>query len=271
MNLLATLTEPGGAKTTFEYNSGHRRTSTAYPNGVTMTQGYDKAGRLTSIIGQDARGATLTSFSYTYTSGSGADTALRQSVTDKDGNRTGYSYDVLSRLAGAQTATGDGTVTASYSYSYDGANNRTSKTVNGVTTNYAYNDANQLTSLTVGGGTTTFSYDANGNETGNSAGRAFAYNAKNQTTSVTPAGGSAIPMDYTGASQVQRVSAGEAQFTHTLLGLSSERTGLGSTYYTRGERGELISQWSEPLIANHERSQLAPSAVCAASNSAGGR
>ncbi len=29
--------------------------------------------------------------------------------------------------------------------------------------------------------------------------------------------------------------------------------------------------WSEPLIANHERSQLAPSAVCAASNSAGGR
>ncbi len=39
---------------------------------------------------------------------------------------------------------------------------------------------------------------------------------------------------------------------------------------TRGEQ-VATTGWSEPLIANHERSQLAPSAVCAASNSAGGR
>lgn len=235
VNLLQTLTEPGGYQTTFAYDKMYRRTGTAYPNGVTMAQIYDGAGRLTSIVGKNAGGATLTSFAYTYQNAAGADTALRQSMTDQGGNTTAYSYDVLNRLTGAQTT---GPSPASYAYAYDGANNRTSQTAGGTTTTYNYNAANELTSA----GSTTYSYDANGNQTGNSAGQALAYNAANQTTSITPVGGSAVTMGYTGASQVQRVSAGGASFQYGLLALNRQDDAVGTTYYTRGPQGELLGQ-----------------------------
>ncbi|MDP9372012.1 MAG: DNRLRE domain-containing protein [Chloroflexota bacterium] len=237
VNLLTTLTEPGGARTTFGYDKGYRRTSTAYPNGVTLTQAYDASGRLTSIVGKNAGGATLTSFGYGYTSASGADTGLRQRMTDTAGKTTGYSYDALNRLTRAQTADGAGAQIADYQYAYDGASNRTSQTVNGATTSYSYNAANQLTAA----GGTTYSYDANGNLTGNSAGLALAYNAKNQTTSVTPPGGTALNMNYTGDTQVQRVSAGGSSFTHSRLGLGSQNEGLTTTAYTRDANGQLLA------------------------------
>jgi len=238
VNLLTTLTEPGGFQTTFTYDAGYRRLTTAYPNGVTMAQTYDASGRLTGIAGKDASGATLTSFAYTYQNAASADTALRQAVTDQDGNTTTYSYDALNRLTGAQTKAGGGAVTATYAYAYDGANNRTSQTVNGATTAYSYDAADELTAA----GGTTYGYDAAGNQTGNSAGLALAYNAANQTTSVTPAGGAALALAYTGASQVQRVSAGGTGFQYGLLGLNRQVDASGTTYYTRGAQGELIGQ-----------------------------
>src|SRR5439155_27145397 len=57
---------PGGFNTTFGYDAKFRRTSTTYPSGVTLTQAYDGSGRLTSIVGKNSGGTTLTSFSYTY-------------------------------------------------------------------------------------------------------------------------------------------------------------------------------------------------------------
>ncbi len=85
-------------------------------------------------------------------------------------------------------------------------------------------------------------YDANGNQTGNSAGQALTYNAKDQTTSIKPAGGTAISMAYADANQTERVSAGSTTFKSTLLGLQGETTGTASTYYTRDEAGRLVSQ-----------------------------
>ena len=66
--------------------------------------------------------------------------------------------------------------------------------------------------------------------------------AANQTTSVTPVGGSAVTMGYTGASQVQRVSAGGTGFQDGLLGLNRQSDSGGMTYYTRGPQGELLGQ-----------------------------
>ncbi len=237
VNLLQTLTEPGGFQTTFTYDDMYHRTGTAYPNGVTMAQTYDSAGRLTSIVGKQGA-TTLTSFAYTYAGAAGADTALRQTATDKDGNTTTYGYDALNRLTGAQTKASGGAVTTTYAYAYDGASNRTSQTVNGAATSYTYNAANELTAA----GGTTYSYDADGNRTGNSAGQALAYNAANQTASVTPAGGSAVAMGYTGASQVQRVAAGGTGFQYGLLGLNRQVEASSTTYYTRGAQGELLGQ-----------------------------
>jgi len=237
VNLLQTLTEPGGFQTTFTHDDMYRRTGTAYPNGVTLAQAYDNAGRLTSIVGKQGT-TTLTSFAYTYQNAAGADTGLRQRVTDQDGNTTSYGYDVLNRLTGAQTKDSGGAVTATYAYAYDGANNRTGQTINGATTAYGYNAANELTAA----GATTYTFDTDGNQTGSSAGQALAYNTANQTTSITPAGGAALALGYTGGSQVQRVSAGGTGFQDGLLGLNRQIDSGGTTYYTRGPQGELLGQ-----------------------------
>ena len=138
------------------------------------------------------------------------DTSLRKTMTDAAGNVTTYTYDVLNRLLEAQAKNSGGAVISDYQYAYDGASNRTSQTVNGSTTSFMYNAANQLTAA----GGTTFTYDANGNETGSSAGLALSYNAKDQTSSLTPPGGSALAQSYTGATQIQRVT--EASTSATL-------------------------------------------------------
>ena len=169
----------------------------------------------------------LADFTYSWVNAS-LDTGLRQHVTDKNGSRTTYTYDVLNRLTLA-TAPQE-----SYAYSYDANSNRTSQTVNGATTTYAHNAADQLTTA----GTVTYSYDANGNETSSSAGRQWSYNPKDQAMSATPPGGSPIPMSYTGTGQFKRVSAGSTTFMTSGLGLSREN----STHYTRDDNRQLISQ-----------------------------
>jgi len=63
--------------------------------------------------------------------------------------------------------------TVDYQYAYDPNSNRTSQTVDGVTTSYTHNAEDQLTSA----GTTTFNYDGNGNETSTSDGRGFSRQA----------------------------------------------------------------------------------------------
>ncbi len=238
VNLVSSLTEPSGAKTTFSHDKSYRRTSTAYPNAVTQNATYDASGRMTKIAATNSAGTTLTSFTYSYTDpATGKDSALRQSVTDKNGNKTVYGYDVINRLKRAKTTSSSGTVTEDYQYDYDGNSNITSKTVNGIATSYTYNAANQMTAA----GSTTYSYDAAGNQTGNSAGLALSYNAKNQTTSITPSGGSAVSMSYADATQDERVGAGGKTFDYSLLGLTTERDG-GTTHYTRDNKGALVAQ-----------------------------
>ncbi|CCF85155.1 RHS repeat-associated core domain-containing protein [Nitrolancea hollandica] len=125
-----------------------------------------------------------------------------------------------------------------YQYTYDGAGNRLTQTVNGTTTTYTYNNANELTAAD----SITYSYDANGNLTGNSAGLSLSYNALNQTASITPPGGTAIGMSYAGDSQVERVAAGSRSFTNSALGLSLAVDGSGTTAYIRDNQGKLTEQ-----------------------------
>jgi YD repeat-containing protein len=88
---------------------------------------YDDSARLTAIAG--TRGTTtLTRFAYSYQR-AGADTALRQSVTDKANATTAYSYDALERLIQARTTSASGSVGDDLRYAYDAVGNRTSETV----------------------------------------------------------------------------------------------------------------------------------------------
>ncbi len=234
LNLLATVTEPSGAQTTFVYDTDDLRTQTNYPNGVSMYLTYDAANRLTRVTGKKpASGTVLTDLSYEWKNALGADSGLRHAVTDKDGNRTSYSYDALNRLTKAEERNSAGMLLNSYAYAYDASSNRSSQTVNGVGTTYTHNGADQLTAA----GSVTYSYDGNGNETGNSAGRAWTYNVKDQAVSVTPPGGSALSMSYTGTGQFLRVSAGSASYQNSSLGVTRENT----TSYTKDDDGLLLS------------------------------
>jgi RHS repeat-associated protein len=251
-NLLASLKEPGASNpVTFTYDENNRRRFMYLPTSprVTVEMRYDRSGRQTLVEARnDATAARLSSFSYSYTR-NGADTSLRQSMTDLSGTTT-YSYDRLNRITGA---TGPG---LTRSYAYDVNSNRTSKTENGATTSYTYNNADMLTSA----GPTTYSYDGNGNLTSSSSGWALSYNAiNNQTTTITRPGGSALsPLRYAGQDQTERVKASTTTFVHTALGVSSASTASGasaesgvgpdsvypasgtSAFYTRDNSGNLI-------------------------------
>lgn len=236
VNLAASVTDPAGNATKFDYDSDNRRTATRYPNQVVMQSDYDDSGRLERIWSTGPAG-TLTDFSYSYAHPTtGADTALRWSMTDASRSETtAYGYTPVNRLDAATLNGPAGTT--SYGYGYDPNGNRTAKTVNGATTSYSYNAANQLTHDSTG---TTYSYDGAGNLTGSSDGTTYTYNAKNQTTSITPAGSTAVPFSYTGPSQVGRVAAGGTDFALTILGTT--RTSGGQTAsYTRDPSGGLVS------------------------------
>ena len=256
VNRVKDLTEPGGSCvspvslcTTFGYTNRDQRERTTYPNGVEQTVTFDTSDKPTRI--RAVKGATvLTDFTYVYDEASPGTrkTKLRQSVTDKDGNKTTYGYDFLDRLTSAVERTSASTIIDNRAYTYDLASNRKSQTINGAVTSYAYNAANQLcwvfdgtSSAACGsppGGARTFSHDANGNTTGSSNGLGFAYNARDQTTSFTWPGASPITFAYAGTGQTERTSvAGTAQH-NTTLGLSRE----GTTSWTRDPRGTLISQ-----------------------------
>ncbi len=105
-----------------------------------------------------------------------------------------------------------------------------------TTTSSSFNAADQLTAR----GSVGYSYDANGNQTGSSAGQALVYNGGDQTTSLKKAGGSALSATYAGTSQVERTGAGAASFTNTLLGVTSTTEGTATTATTRDPGGTLV-------------------------------
>jgi RHS repeat-associated protein len=242
---LSSITEPGAAApTTFGYNASGARTSTSYPNGVTIGAAYQKdaagndGGKLKSLTATNAAGTTLQSFGYSYLKG-GADTDLRQSVTDKAGSVTSYTYTALNRLFEARTVNAAGAQTDDRKYGYDPMANIISQNINGTTTTLTYNGANQL----VSDGSKTYSYDANGNQTGDSAnGLGFAYNALNQTTSITPATGSPVALSYRSTGQFDRSALNATSFTSNELGVSSSTFNGATAYYVREPGGQIVSE-----------------------------
>jgi RHS repeat-associated protein len=269
VNLVSKITEPNDNETTFSYCADHKRKTTKYPNGITVKNTYT-ADRLTEVAATTANVDSLTcsqtvpttpapllKFTYSYTQGTTA-RDLRQSVTDKNGNKTTYTYDKLNRLIQARTTNSGGTQISNYQYAYDGNSNRckeytganvaafTCSTAPASSKTYRYNDANELcwtiagassnTCANVPTGGTAYTWDANGNWTGGS-GASANYNLKDQTTSITPIGGSHNSFSYADRDQYERVSANGGTITNNALGVGSNAT----RHFTRDDKGGLVS------------------------------
>ena len=181
-NRLTSLAEPGGncgatpsLCTTFSYTANGQRSVTTFPGGASLNFGYDNDMNVTSVVGKDKNGTTLTNFGYTYNIGT-TDTQLRQTRTETDpvaSNTYQYAYDSLTRLSQATVTAGVGT---NYVYNNDGNGNLTSRTSGSNATTFAYNSANELCWAYSGvsanscssppSGATAYSFDANGKAPG---------------------------------------------------------------------------------------------------------
>ena len=235
VNLLTALVEPGGATTSYQYDNDNSRTRVTYPNGVSQAYTYNAANQVKTIKAASGAGAVYADLTYDYkktATSTGDDSTLRSAVTDRlRGETTAYTYGTEDQLTRAQTKNSAGSVVRTYGYGYDANSNRTSATVDGVTTSYTYDAAGLL--KTVGSGPV--GHDANGNLTAG-GGLTLGYNDRDQTTSINGVGAG-----YEDNDQAQRDRLDTATFTNTGLGVTATTDGAGTTDVTREETGQLAA------------------------------
>lgn len=263
-NLLATMQAPGdSAATSYGYNKDAERTTTTYPSGVVLTMDYEDdsspgdtgPGRLKSIEAKK-NSTVITKFTYGFkpqTSVCGGslspDTALRQTVTNKDGVTSKYCYDAMNRLIEADSHNG-----SNYEWTLDANGNITKAVKGATTTSFGHDTANRLCWKVNGSepdsdctptptGATTYAHDTMGNLDTASTGLNLDHNSKGQTTSMNGlSGGSATSMSYAGSNQFERFTAGSTTFTNNALGVGAETTGSSTSYYRRDNAGGLHSE-----------------------------
>lgn len=257
-NQLVRLREPGGTCPSggdpaansgcilFEYNQNARETKRVFPGGANVVTVRDNSGRPTRITAKTGTGTTAVDIGYGYAPASGSGDRMnvqtRTSFAEQGvaaGAATRYTYDSRSRVTKAEERSGS-TITASWSYAYDGNSNRTSQTRSGSTgaaagtLTYGYNAANQLTSAT--GQTTTWTYDAAGNQTRNGlTGVTSTYSDRHEVTAI---GGTANT--YFGAGNFDRLSSGSATFNSSAFGLMQRISGSTTHNYTRAPSGAAV-------------------------------
>ncbi|HAQ9610246.1 TPA: RHS repeat-associated core domain-containing protein, partial [Enterococcus faecium] len=262
-NQLTQLTEPGGTCTTatpaassgcvkFAYDNNGAETKRTYPGGATMNITNDLATRPTRIVAKDKAGTVVYDVGYTYGSGGASTKAadrlnVQTRVSYKEvgitaGAITSYTYDSLKRLTSAVEKSGT-TTTASWTYAYDKAGNRTTQTRAGSTgaaagtTSYTYNTANQLTGST--GATATYQYDAVGNQKVNGAnGQTASYNSRQAVTAI---GSSNYVAFGQGNTDTQTRSASSTQYERSSIGLATETTSAGVSAFTRTNGGLAVA------------------------------
>ncbi|MDQ1438358.1 MAG: hypothetical protein QOK43_1987 [Acidimicrobiaceae bacterium] len=234
-NNLTSVAEPHGSCTapqslciTMTYDANHRRTALDFPNGIRVDVAYDAAGRETSVRAHRGSEAPFVSRDYSYTSPSGVDTMLRQSITDEAGNVTRGAYDGLSRLADVNIRNASGATIASYHLTFDGNGNRLTDPVG----SHSYNAANQLTD-------SGYVFDGEGNQIAG-GGHSFRYNRLGQTSDITT-NGTTSAFTYADADSTERTAAAKTKFQNTLLGLTRSVSPGDNLSFTRDPKGNLLS------------------------------
>ncbi|MEV8443248.1 colicin E3/pyocin S6 family cytotoxin, partial [Actinosynnema sp. NPDC051121] len=223
-NRLKTVTDWNNNTTTFGYGADSELRTTQYPNGTTITNGYDNSTTLTSST--LAAGTTpLASLTYgrdnthrlsssTPVNLPGAATTYGYNAREQLGSATAGSTVTTYGLDAAGNPTGLGPVTQAFdpagrlcwtqpsgavanptcatvpsgatAYTFNDRGDRTKRTpATGTATTYGYDQAQRLTSVT-GAATATYRYDGDGVRTGKTAG--------GTTTSLTWGAGAPAPL-----------------------------------------------------------------------------
>lgn len=168
---ILTISENGTQKVSYTYNSDSELTR---ENNVWQNQSivyiYDANRNMLTKTVYPYTAANLTSvtpthtYNYQYGNSSDPDQLTSydgKAITyDTNGNMltyNGWSYTWQNK----QLATA-GNSTSNISYQYNAAGIRTSKTINGITTNYTVDDSNNIISETNGTDTIHYTYDSNG-------------------------------------------------------------------------------------------------------------
>ncbi|MCY7286828.1 MAG: DUF6531 domain-containing protein [Cryobacterium sp.] len=263
-NQLTQSIEPGGSCTTgtgsaadsgcikYQYDANSAETTRTFPGNATVTTTRDNSGRPTRITGKNNAGTTVADVGYSLTApgstGPSADRTLIQTRTSylepsiPAGAITSYGYDSLKRLTAAVEKNGAAT-TASWSYAYDNAGNRTQQVRAGNTgatagtIGYTYNAANWLTATNAD--TTTWTYDANGAQTRNGiTGQTATVNNRGAITGIGTTSYTAFGQGNT----EQLTRSNSTSYTTSTLGLAREDLGGGAQRnYTRTGTGDAIS------------------------------
>jgi RHS repeat-associated protein len=191
-NRLASITDTAGNKSVFSYDADGNLSRTAYPNGDTVTVGYDTTDTLTSenvagvttntftvgrdgagqVASQQKGGTAATLYSYTdreqlaaATGGTAASFTYDSASNPVTVGTTTQTFDPAGQLCWNTTAavTGPTCATApsgAQTFTYDNLGERTAQTAG--TTTYGYDQNSRLTSYTSAGRTTTYRYDGGG-------------------------------------------------------------------------------------------------------------
>jgi RHS repeat-associated protein len=186
----------GGQTTTFGYDAAGNLTAEMLPsgNGHGATRTFDRAGRLTTV--ENAKAGTILS-KFLWTLDAAGNPTKVQTTRGATDTYDAYDYDTRNRLTsscfGVSSGATDCTGAANkITYAYDKVSNRMQEVRSGSvgntgTIDYAYNAADQLTSTTKSGNTTNHTYDANGNQASIGA-RTFTYDLASRLVSTTNAG-----------------------------------------------------------------------------------
>ncbi len=128
---ILTTTDPAGRVEAHTYDAAGRQLTTSVDGTTVKTNVYDSLGNVTS-------------------------------VTLGNGTTEAYTFDLSGREL-SQTVANTGGNLSTRSYAYDNAGNRTSDTIDSVTTNYTYDSLGQLLTVANPSLSQTYTYDTRGN------------------------------------------------------------------------------------------------------------
>ncbi len=254
---VVTITDPAGVCPTgsnvptagsgcvqLQYDNNEKEAARVFPGGATVQTARDGAGRVTRVTAKDASGVTRADVGYSFAR-NGADSDGLQSRTSyleqgiTAGAVSAYKYDSRSELL-SDTETSGAATSASWTYAYDSAGNRTSQILAGATgegtgtTSYTYNAANEITKTSAD--TTTWAYDADGEQTRNGVtGSVLTYNSR---LAVSAAGATANT--YFGDGNGVRTQSGSVSFGNSALGVTAFGAAGAQSFLTRTPTGNLV-------------------------------